>query len=118
MGIRKSSRSRRPRARPVGLPSSAPSRNRNRDAESLTASPHPPYVPGRVRQLTTLALQLRAIYGTAVAAELALRQQCADEDREIADYLRAGVCNPIADQIRDLEDLARRLRSEASEFSP
>ena len=118
MGVRKSSRSRRSRARPVGHRSSAPSRGRNRDTESITASSHPPLVPERVRQLTTLALQLRAIYGTAVAAELALRQQCADQDPEIADCLRTGVCNPIADQIRDLEDLAQRLRSEASELSP
>jgi hypothetical protein len=65
-----------------------------------------------------LTLRLRWVYGTAVAAELALRQQAAELDPEIADCLRAGVCDPIADQIRDLEIVVRRFRSEASEANP
>lgn len=71
-----------------------------------------------LRQLTGLTLRLRGIYGTAVAAESALRRQAADHDPEIADCLRAGVCNPIADQIRDLQDLTERFRRRAPEFKP
>jgi hypothetical protein len=48
---------------------------------------------------------LRGIYGTAVTAERALRQQEAEQDPEIADCLRDGVCDPIADQIRALEEV-------------
>lgn len=45
------------------------------------------------------------IYGTALTAELALRHQAAEQDSEVADCLRVGVCDPIADQVRELEDL-------------
>jgi len=52
---------------------------------------------------------LRAIYGTAITAELALRQQAAEQDLEVADCLRIGVCDPIADQIQALEKATRHL---------
>jgi hypothetical protein len=55
------------------------------------------------RQLFLVIPRLRAIYGTAVTAELALREQAAEQNPEIADCLRAGVCDPIADQIQALE---------------
>jgi hypothetical protein len=50
---------------------------------------------------------LRGIYGAAITAERALRQQEAEQDPEIADCLRDGVCDPIADQIRALEEVTR-----------
>jgi hypothetical protein len=53
---------------------------------------------------------LRAIYGTAVTAERALRQQEGEQDPEIADCLRFGVCDPIADQIRALQEITERRR--------
>jgi hypothetical protein len=56
---------------------------------------------------------LRAIYGTAITAELALRQQAVEQNPEVADCLRAGVCDPIADQIRALEEVAQRSPAEA-----
>ena len=55
------------------------------------------------RQLRLIALRLRAIYGVAVTAERALREQSAEQDPEIADCLRVGVCDPIADQIEALQ---------------
>lgn len=55
------------------------------------------------RQINLVALRLRAIYGVAVTAERALREQCAEQDPEIADCLRVGVCDPIADQIEALQ---------------
>jgi hypothetical protein len=57
------------------------------------------------KQITLVALRLRAIYGIAVTAERALRLQSAEQDPEIADCLRVGVCDPIADQIRALQEL-------------
>jgi hypothetical protein len=57
---------------------------------------------------------LRAIYGMAITAELALRQQVAEQNPEVADCLRVGVCDPIADQIRALEEVAAHPPDEAS----
>ena len=65
------------------------------------------------RQIVLIALRLRAIYGTAVTAECALRVQSAEQDPEIADCLRVGVCDPIADQIRALEEVTGHSRDEA-----
>ncbi len=50
------------------------------------------------RRLAWLALKLKAIYGTALAVELALRKQNAERDADLAQCLRAGVCDAIADQ--------------------
>ena len=60
------------------------------------------------RQLTGVVPRLRAIYGAAITAERALRQLQGEQDPEIADCLRAGVCDPIADQIRALEEVTGR----------
>jgi hypothetical protein len=57
------------------------------------------------RRLSLLVRRFRTIYGTALTAELALRHQAAEQDSEVADCLRGGVCDPIADQVRELEDL-------------
>lgn len=73
---------------------------------------------GNLRWLIGLTLRLRSIYGTAVAADLALRGQAAEQDAEIADCLRVGVCDPIADEIRDLEGLAQRFREGVTGFNP
>lgn len=54
-------------------------------------------------ELETLALQLRRIYSAAVAAQLALRAQQAEQDIEIADTLRVSVCDPLGVQISALE---------------
>lgn len=68
----------------------------------------------QLQQLGLLVPRLQAIYGTAVTAELALRQQAAEQDTEVADCLRVGVCDPIADQIRELEDLVAQFRKTAT----
>jgi hypothetical protein len=116
MAISKSTRS-----APVGTRSSRSRRLR---------SPHPqgPVVNGshgvsalsaeQFRRLTLVIPRLRAIYGTAVTAELALRQQAAEQDPELADCLRVGVCDPIADQMRELEDLIQGLRSAIPDGRP
>jgi hypothetical protein len=61
-----------------------------------------------VTELTALSLRLRAIYATAVTAQLALRCQAAEQDLEIAEALRAGVCDALGDRIRELGDIMPR----------
>jgi hypothetical protein len=79
-----------------------------------------PAVPARQlqqgRQLTLIALRLRAIYGVAVTAERALREQSAEQDPEIADCLRVGVCDPIADQIEALQQIIKHRAHEGPEI--
>jgi hypothetical protein len=64
-----------------------------------------------LRDLAALRLRLRAIYGTAITAELALRQQAAEQDAEIADCMREGLCNPLLDEIGKLDAITRHLSS-------
>lgn len=64
-----------------------------------------------LRRLSTLARRLWTIYGVAISAEGILRHQAAEQDVEIADCLRVGVCDPIADHARDLEVLIERSRA-------
>lgn len=111
MAIRKSSRSRPRRARSAGV-SSALSSGRHGRAGRVSFAPYLPMpsVEG-LRQLSLLARRLQAIYGTAIAAEGALRHQAAEQDMEIADCLRVGVCDPVAEQARDLETLIEQCRA-------
>jgi len=102
MAIAKSTRSKRGRSRSAASypPGSRQSQPRPRGgvlvpSSALGTEPS--------RQLFLVIPRLRAIYGTAVTAELALRQQAAEQNPEIADCLRTGVCDPIADQIQALE---------------
>ena len=69
-------------------------------------------------QLIRLAIQIRGIYGTALAAQLALRRQAADHDVEIADCLRQGVCNPMTEQAQRLELIIEGLGGEVPEPLP
>lgn len=71
----------------------------------------PPCPIAQFRRLRLLLPRLRAIYGIAVTAELALRQQAAEQDPEVADCLRVGVCDPIANQLQEVEDLITELTS-------
>ena len=57
--------------------------------------------------LELLIMRLRVVFGTAITAELALRQQGAERDVEIADCLRAGVSEPLAGAIEQLAGLGR-----------
>lgn len=68
-----------------------------------------------VRPLIGIALRLKVIHGTAIAAELALRQQNAEQDLEIADCLRSGVCDPIADQASQIHTVVQALGGELPE---
>lgn len=116
MAAHQFSRFRPDRARLTDSNPSAQPPRRRRSAAAMT--PNGTYPPDEgVRQLALIVLRLRVIYGTALSAELALRQQAAEQDPEIADCLRGGVCDPIADQIRDLEDVLHRLRGGSSRAS-
>lgn len=99
----RAARSRRQRA---ADPSSA--------AANSTAEDPPERWVEHLRQLSILVPRLRAIYGTTITAELALRQQAAEQDPEVADCLRVGVCDPIADQVQALEGIVERFRRAAT----
>jgi hypothetical protein len=66
-----------------------------------------------LRPLSALVRRLQTIYGIAVTAEAALRHQAADQNVEIADSLRAGVCDPVADEARDLEAFVEHCTAKA-----
>lgn len=59
-------------------------------------SPSPALGAERFRGLSLVIPALRAISGTAITAELALRRLAVEHSPEVADCLRAGVCDPFA----------------------
>ena len=77
-------------------------------------SKHRVGVPGKsggeevATELAALSMGLRAIYATAVATQLALRCQAAEQDLEIADALRAGVCDALGDRLDELGAIIMR----------
>jgi len=101
MAVRKSNR---PPSRSEGAGTNHPRGGRGPDAQTRRGASAPIRIepvsqgPDVVRRLVLLALRLKAIYGTALAVEFALRHQDADQDVELAECLRAGVCNPIGEQ--------------------
>lgn len=108
------SKSIRPAGRRARVPASRrPASLRCIAAIGVPAAP-PPLPLEQWRRLTLVVPRLRAIYGAAVTAELALRRQDAEQDPEIADCLRDGVCDAIADQIRALEEVTGRSWDESS----
>ena len=100
MAIAKSTRSERARARSTASYRSAARKVHPRAGAGFLT---PRSALGAERQLSLIIRRLIAIYGTAITAELALRQQAVEQNSEVADCLRAGVCDPIAEQIRALE---------------
>jgi hypothetical protein len=65
-----------------------------------------------------VALRLKVIYGTALAAEIALRKQDAEQDSDIAECLRAGVCNPVAEQADSMRSIVERFGAQLPEPLP
>ena len=59
-------------------------------------------------ELEELVLSLRVVYAVAVAAQLALRSQAAEQDLEIAEALRVGVCDALGDRLAELGDIMLR----------
>jgi hypothetical protein len=102
MAIAKSTRSERARARSTAS-CPPPARQSQPRAGDGPLTPRAALNAERFRQLSLIP-RLRAIYGMAITAELALRHRAAEQDPEVADCLRVGVCDPIADQIRALEE--------------
>lgn len=60
-------------------------------------------------QIAMLALRLNVVYAMAVSVQLALRHQSAEFDTDLADCLRHGVCDPLADQIDAAQIILKRL---------
>lgn len=71
-----------------------------------------------VRGLVMVALRLKVIYGTALAVELALRKQDAEQDVDMAECLRSGVCNPISEQVDTMRTLVERFGAQLPEPLP
>ena len=100
--------------------------NHRRTGPGNATSQRPPGLNSRVqssrsntqRRLTGLALKLKAIYGTALAVELALRKQNADQDIDLAECLRAGVCDVIAEQDHVVRSLLAEHSSALPELMP
>ena len=114
MAIAKSTRSERARSRSTASCPPAARKSQPRAGGGFRA-PSPPLGAEQFRQLSLVIARLRAIYGMAITAELALRQQGGEQNPEVADCLRAGVCDPIAEQIRALEEVTAQLPDDTSE---
>lgn len=110
MATSKSIRTAPGRARLPASRRPAPSRPRRGTAKGSSAAAHPPLRLEEWRRLTLVVPRLRGIYGAAVTAERALRQQEAEQNPEIADCLRDAVCDPIADQIQALQEITEHHR--------
>ena len=103
------------RKRPSQGRRSVHSRSSQLDSRHSTAGGTPRGLRGRAPDADTarvelLILQLRAMFGTVITAELALRQQGAERDIEIADCLRAGVSEPLGGAIEQLAVIGKRER--------
>lgn len=114
MAIRKSNRARARRARSAGSNFALSSRRHGRAVGAAASACLPLHSVEGLRHLSAFVRRLQTIYGIAVTAEAALRHQAADQDVEIADCLRAGVCDPVADQARDLDAFVEHCRAKAS----
>ena len=118
MAIRKSNRARPHRARSAGSNFALSSRRHGRAVGAVRSARLPIHSVEELRPLSALVRRLQTIYGIAVTAEAALRHQAADQDVEIADCLRAGVCDPVADQARDLDAFVEDCRAKAPTPKP
>ena len=106
MAIAKSNRSAPGFVRASGRRRAPRDRRRPRVKKDAARVPTTPRFE-RLRDLTALGVRLRAIFGAAITAELALRQQAAEQDVEIADCLREGLCNALFDEIDKLDEIIR-----------
>jgi hypothetical protein len=113
MAIRKCNRARPRRARSAGPNFALSSRRHARAAGAGASARLPLHSIEASRHLSVVVRRLQTIYGIAVTAAAALRHQAADQDVEIAECLRAGVCDPVADQARHLEAIVEHCRAKA-----
>ena len=95
--------------RSVGSRSSQPGSRRSSSGTSPREARWHESAEG-VGHVELIVLRLRVMFGTVITAELALRQQGAERDVEIADCLRAGVSEPLARALEQLVVLGRRER--------
>jgi hypothetical protein len=59
-------------------------------------------------RLIEIAIRLNRVYVTGLAVELALRQQNADHDTDLANCLRAGVCAPVSELTEAVRSIVER----------
>ena len=111
------------RKRPAQARRSLRSRSSRQGSRRLSSGQSPREVRRRasnqdVGRLELLILRLRVMFGTVITAELALRQQGAERDVEIADCLRAGVSESLGRAIEQLAVLGRRGKRITAEAEP
>jgi|SRR5579863_61602 len=110
MATAKSNRSARRFAGAPARRRSQPDRHGSRAGEDASTTPSKPSFEW-LGDLTALRLRPRVIYGTAITAELARRQQAAEQDAEIADCMREDLCNALFDEVDKLDAITRHLSS-------
>jgi hypothetical protein len=59
--------------------------------------------------ITRVARRLMYVRATAVTVELALRAQNGDQDADVADCMRAGICDSLDDQVTQLMAIVESL---------
>jgi hypothetical protein len=62
-----------------------------------------------IRQVLWLSLRLEVIHRTAMSTRLALQLHGFSDNPDIAECLRAGVCDPLARQIRLAQSILEQL---------
>jgi len=65
------------------------------------------------RELEQIGVGLRFVYSTSLAVQLALRRQNADQDSELADCLRSGVCDPVSNLAQMAQAILQRIGGSA-----
>jgi len=72
--------------------------------------------PKWILELQQIARALRGVYSNCVTAQLALRAQNADQDREIMSTLRMQVSEPVSRQLDRLNVVVSELKGCAPEI--
>jgi hypothetical protein len=119
MGTRKSNDSVRTGVRAGRSQTANEVRDDGNHAGSAFFLPNKPQKPDEhVRELVRVVLRLRAVYGTALATEFALRQQDAESDRDFAQCLRWNVCGPIGELMEEIQATVEHMGGQVPEPLP
>lgn len=65
-----------------------------------------------IRDVHHLVLRLEVIHRTAITVQMALRHQNVENDGDIAECMRHGICDPLWHQVQRARVLAGRIRNE------
>jgi len=88
-------------------------RSSDRSSKSPDSASEPPHE--LIGPLTEVALRLRFVYAASVTAALALRALNGEQDAEVADCLRMGVCDTLGQQVCQLKAILEGLGAKLAE---